>query len=954
MASTTVTWIPGTSVYFGTHRFIITTDGSTEWVRPTTPSSFSSVPDFIHVALYEPRSEELALDRAEVERRLNEFLGPRPSRNDLACATFALANVTTQLAGGGALAPSTELGDASPAFPLGLQIAAQNFERLMLDAIAPPDDEFVGMLDYDHESLHNVLTEGLGDSSSDSESHHLSRECFMASTPEGRAQSMSNRDDPSDTPRTESAAANPPRQHQPQPTPEQLRARQEEVTEAKRQLEQELRALRRELARRPDGGRARARAGDVHHQIVADNARVPDLPRASQNVAAAAAVFQNVPEPDTPEGRHAHQQVRQFLERAARQHADSASQTRDTPAQRASRTPTRGSVQSRLGNNSDVRPTLDARHRERKAEEEATRRGRHPRRGGRYDDDQDRSVSPDAPGPRVFTSRIRRAPFPARYRPPSNIPKYTGETDPALWLEDYRLASRAGGADSDPFTIRNLPLFLADSARNWLEHLPADRIDSWTDLREKFVVNFQGTYVRPGNPWDLRRCRQEPEETLRDFIRRFSKQCNDLPNISDADVIGAFIQGTTSRALVHKLGRKSPRTTKELLDIATAHASGEEAVGATFPKPSEGKGKEKREEEGRRGSSSQPNKKKQKNRRQQGGGEMVAAADRKGGKIPATAGAGETPDFFEKKWNGPCPNHTFPVKHLYKDCSLMRKFMSPGKGSQKKATGAADPENGNDADGGFPETDGCLMIFPDPEARGSKRSTKVERREVFSAEPATPSYLKWSEAPITFDRSDHPSRVHRPGKLPLVVNPIVGTKRLSKVLMDGGSGLNILYAETLDAMGINRSRIRPTGAPFHGVVPGQRAVPLGQIDLPVTFGSPTNFRKEILTFEVVGFHGAYHAILGRPCYAKFMAIPNYTYLKLKMPGPKGVITVGAPVQHAYQCEMECGDVAAAIAASTHELAVLQARLPEQAPEGGAARPQWRRDQGGKDRNGPDS
>jgi hypothetical protein len=80
--------------------------------------------------------------------------------------------------------------------------------------------------------------------------------------------------------------------------------------------------------------------------------------------------------------------------------------------------------------------------------------------------------------------------------------------------------------------------------------------------------------------------------------------------------------------------------------------------------------------------------------------------------------------------------------------------------------------------------------------------------------------------------------------------------------------------------------------PFHGVTPGKRVQPLGQIDLPVWFGTPDNFRKETLTFEVVGFRGAYHAILGRPCYAKFMAVPNYTYLKMKMPGPKGVIIVG--------------------------------------------------------------
>jgi hypothetical protein len=67
---------------------------------------------------------------------------------------------------------------------------------------------------------------------------------------------------------------------------------------------------------------------------------------------------------------------------------------------------------------------------------------------------------------------------------------------------------------------------------------------------------------------------------------------------------------------------------------------------------------------------------------------------------------------------------------------------------------------------------------------------------------------------------------------------------------------------------------------------------LGQIVLPVTFGDSSNF-KETLTFDVVGFHGTYHTILGRPCYTKFMAIPNYIYLKLKMSGPNGVVTIGA-------------------------------------------------------------
>lgn len=107
-----------------------------------------------------------------------------------------------------------------------------------------------------------------------------------------------------------------------------------------------------------------------------------------------------------------------------------------------------------------------------------------------------------------------------------------------------------------------------------------------------------------------------------------------------------------------------------------------------------------------------------------------------------------------------------------------------------------------------------------------------------------------------------------------MVVPIVGDTRLTKVLMVGGSGLNVLYAETLDDMKINWLRIRSTGLPFHGVVSGTQAHPIGQIDLPITFRTSSNYRTETLTFDVVGFPGAYHAILGRPRYAKFVAIPN--------------------------------------------------------------------------------
>ena len=92
------------------------------------------------------------------------------------------------------------------------------------------------------------------------------------------------------------------------------------------------------------------------------------------------------------------------------------------------------------------------------------------------------------------------------------------------------------------------------------------------------------------------------------------------------------------------------------------------------------------------------------------------------------------------------------------------------------------------------------------------------------------------------------------------------------------------------------------------------------------FGNRANFRSEVLTFEVVDFLGSYHAILGRSCYAKFMAIPNYTY-QLKMPGPNGVITVGSTFSHAYTFDREHYELATAIINSTELLELRNSSTP---------------------------
>jgi hypothetical protein len=92
-------------------------------------------------------------------------------------------------------------------------------------------------------------------------------------------------------------------------------------------------------------------------------------------------------------------------------------------------------------------------------------------------------------------------------------------------------------------------------------------------------------------------------------------------------------------------------------------------------------------------------------------------------------------------------------------------------------------------------------------------------------------------------------------------------------------------------MNISLELLKPTDCSFHGIIPGSANIPLGRIEIDVCFGIRQNFRREKLTFKVMDWPSQYHVILGRPVFSRFMAVPHYTYLMLKMSGPHGTITI---------------------------------------------------------------
>jgi hypothetical protein len=364
------------------------------------------------------------------------------------------------------------------------------------------------------------------------------------------------------------------------------------------------------------------------------------------------------------------------------------------------------------------------------------------------------------------------------------------------------------------------------------------------------------------------------------------------------------------------------------MDITTKFASSQEAVKAILRKDKQPRGRQQEDvpEAFAQRSTKKKGKKKSQTKCDAVDADLIAAAEHRNPRKPF-GGA----NLFDKMLKESCPYHQGPIKHTLEECVMLRRYFHkagpPAEGGKAHDNDKKEDPKAED----LPEVHDCFMIYGGRVANASARHRKQECREVCSVKVAAPVYLDWSDKPITFDQGDHPDHVPSPGKYPLVVDPVIGNVRLTKVLMDGGSSLNIIYARTLGLLQVDLSMIRAGAVPFQGIIPGKRVQPLGQLDLPICFGTPSNFQKETLTFEVVGFRGTYHAVLGRPCYAKFMDIPNYTYLKLKMPGPNGVITVGSTYRHAYECDVECVEYAEALAESEALIADLES-LSNEVPD----------------------
>jgi hypothetical protein len=154
------------------------------------------------------------------------------------------------------------------------------------------------------------------------------------------------------------------------------------------------------------------------------------------------------------------------------------------------------------------------------------------------------------------------------------------------------------------------------------------------------------------------------------------------------------------------------------------------------------------------------------------------------------------------------------------DCYHLRRTFSNPSNNKKNKSADKEPKEDDQGDklhnAKFQDASKTInIIFGGDEEFSSRRDQKLLLHEIMSVEPAVPRPLRWSEVPISFSRGDQLTSFSEPGKFPLVLDPVVAEVKLTRVLIDGGSGLNLIFASTLRKMGLDLTNMLvPSKSPF--------------------------------------------------------------------------------------------------------------------------------------------
>ena len=211
---------------------------------------------------------------------------------------------------------------------------------------------------------------------------------------------------------------------------------------------------------------------------------------------------------------------------------------------------------------------------------------------------------------------------------------------------------------------------------------------------------------------------------------------------------------------------------------------------------------------------------------------------------------------YEQTLDGPCKFHSGakPSNHTTQKCHWLTRISkgegllpppppgppppAPQQPAVRPAVGAIQDE--------FADGHAAYVVFTSQIE--DKRSRHRQHQEVNAVASNNPEFMRWSKKPVSWSWADHPEVMPSPGSYALVLDATFTTERraahFSRVLIDGGSNINILYRDTMEKLNIRMKQLLPSRTMFHGIVPGLSCSPIGKIKIDVLFGDKDHFLHE--------------------------------------------------------------------------------------------------------------
>ncbi|XP_052193948.1 uncharacterized protein LOC127802273 [Diospyros lotus] len=529
-----------------------------------------------------------------------------------------------------------------------------------------------------------------------------------------------------------------------------------------------------------------------------------------------------------------------------------------------------------------------------------------------------------------FVAEVMEKPLPRKFKMPQINP-YSGKDDPYDHVQNYESLMMLHGWD-DEIMCRAFPLTLTGHARAWFNGLPEASISSFGQLKTEFIKAFIINSQRKKDATYLLSIRQGNKETLRHYVDRFRNATLEICNLPIEMAVSAMFQGTRLTPLQESLSLDPPKSLADLFVRANRyilHAEMMKTIGGS--EDGERNRKERDIEEG-------SNQRKERTRRSdtvgpqfhhytrlnqprstilatvEGSGllQLPKKADR-----PMGRNQEEYCRYHRTRGHSTdqCRELKNQIEALIREGHLQRYVRTEGRNDRDRQRREEMPEGQDRRNLRQNEgiRDDRMVAPPDNEpthqaihvisggetlAGSTSSSRKAYARQAYQVNSVME--VREDEEPITFTPADR-GDIILPHDDPMVISAVIAKHPISRILVDSGSSVNLIYWNCFEQMNISQDRLRKVSSPLYSFT-GEPVSVAGSVQLPVTLGAdPQSVTRQANFMVVKAPSAAYNMILGRPLLNDMRAVVSSCYLLMKFPTLSGVGQVRGDQRKARSC-----------------------------------------------------